>query len=258
MYLTWLDNNSWLIEMGERRILLDPWLVGPLVFSNLPWLFQGRHTQAPPIPEHIDLILLSQGLEDHAHPETLSQLDRSIPVVASANATKVVQALGYSQITTLTPGGTYQVADRLTIQAVPGSPIGPLLIENGYVLTDPQTGRKLYYEPHGNHSPSLKDNASIDVIITPVVDLEIPLLGPIIKGSQSALEVVQWLKPQVLLPTAAGGNVAFEGLLVSLLRAKGSPEQLQQQLNQQQIPTKLITPKPGERIDLQSALSRSK
>lgn len=251
MYLTWLDNNSWLIEMGGQRILLDPWLVGSLIFSNLPWLFRGEHTQPPPIPEQVDLILLSQGLEDHAHPETLRQLDRSIPVVASANAAKVVQALGYNQITTLAPGASYAVTDRLTIQAVPGSPIGPLLVENGYLLTDHQTGTKLYYEPHGNHSPSLKDSTPVDVIITPVVDLEIPLLGPIIKGSQSALEVVQWLKPQVLVPTAAGGNVAFEGLLVSVLRAKGSPEQLQQQLDQQQIPTKLITPKPGERIDLQ-------
>jgi L-ascorbate metabolism protein UlaG (beta-lactamase superfamily) len=130
-------------------------------------------------------------------------------------------------------------------------------VENGYLLTDHQTATKLYYEPHGNHSPSLKDSTPVDVIITPVVDLEIPLLGPIIKGSQSALEVVQWLKPQVLVPTAAGGNVAFEGLLVSVLRAKGSPEQLQLQLDQQQISTQLITPKPGERIDLQPILSRS-
>jgi L-ascorbate metabolism protein UlaG (beta-lactamase superfamily) len=257
MYLTWLDNNSWLIEMGGQRILLDPWLVGSLIFSNLPWLFRGQHTQPPTIPEQVDLILLSQGLEDHAHPETLRQLDRSIPVVASANATKVVQALGYSQITTLAPGDSYAVTDRLTILAVPGSPIGPLLVENGYLLTDHQTATKLYYEPHGNHSPSLKDSTPVDVIITPVVDLEIPLLGPIIKGSQSALEVVQWLKPQVLVPTAAGGNVAFEGLLVSVLRAKGSPEQLQLQLDQQQISTQLITPKPGERIDLQPILSRS-
>ena len=35
MHLTWLDSNSWLIEMGGQRILLDPWLSGPLVFGNL-------------------------------------------------------------------------------------------------------------------------------------------------------------------------------------------------------------------------------
>lgn len=255
MYLTWLDNNSWLIEMGGQRVLLDPWLVGSLIFGNMPWLFKGRHTQPVAIPAQVDLILLSQGLEDHAHAETLHRLDRAIPVVASANAAKVVQGLGYAQVTTLAPGELFQVNSQLTIQAVPGSPIGPLLLENGYVLTDAVAGTKLYYEPHGNHSASLKDFAPVNVVITPVVDLEIPLLGAIIKGRQSALDVVEWLQPQVLLPTAAGGNVAFEGLLTKVLRAQGSPAELQQQLIQRQFSTQLLTPKPGERLDLERQLA---
>lgn len=256
MYLTWLDNNSWLIEMGEQRILLDPWLVGSLVFGNLPWLFKGQHTVPQSIPEQIDLILLSQGLEDHAHVETLRQLDRNIPVVASVNAAKVARGLGYMQVTALAHGEQFSGDNGLMIEAVPGTPLGPMLVENGYLLTDTRTGAKLYYEPHGNHSPRLKDRAPVDVVITPIVDLEIPLLGPIIKGRKSALEVVDWLQPQVLLPTAAGGNVAFEGLLVSVLRTQGSPDELRQGLAQQQLATRLVTPKPGERFNLELALTR--
>jgi len=41
MYLTWLDSNSWLIELAGKRILLDPWLVGDLTFGNLTWLFRS-------------------------------------------------------------------------------------------------------------------------------------------------------------------------------------------------------------------------
>lgn len=59
------------IEMGGQRILLDPWLIGTLVFGNLPWLFKGSRATSSPIPENIDLILLSQGLEDLTHPPTL-------------------------------------------------------------------------------------------------------------------------------------------------------------------------------------------
>ena len=44
MHLTYLDSNSWLIEIGSQKILLDPWLVGSLVFGNLPWLFKGEKT----------------------------------------------------------------------------------------------------------------------------------------------------------------------------------------------------------------------
>jgi L-ascorbate metabolism protein UlaG (beta-lactamase superfamily) len=250
MYLTWLDNNSWLIEMGGQRILLDPWLTGSLVFGNLPWLFKGQHTQPRPIPEPIDLILLSQGLEDHAHPETLQKLDHNLPVVASPNAAKVVKAMGFTQVTALAHGESLTVAERLTVKAVPGSPIGPLLVENGYLLTEGVTGEKLYYEPHGNHAPELQTVAPVDVVITPVIDLEIPLLGAIIKGRKSAAEVVRWLQPRAILPTAAGGDVKFEGALVSVLRAQGSVEELRQQLAQQASTTQVLTPRPGDRLEV--------
>jgi L-ascorbate metabolism protein UlaG (beta-lactamase superfamily) len=255
MYLTWLDNNSWLIEMANQRILLDPWLIGPLVFGNLPWLIKGEHQQPRPIPADIDLLLLSQGLEDHAHPETLKALDHDLPVVASPNAAKVVTGLGYSQVTPLAHGERYVLDDQLQIQAMPGSPVGPLLVENGYLLTDLASGTQLYYEPHGNHAPELKAHTPVDVIIAPVVDLAIPLLGPLVKGRASAPEVVQWLQPKVLLPSAAGGDVAFSGLLVSVLRTQGSPEELRQTLAQRHLATELLTPRPGERLDLRPVLA---
>ncbi len=54
MQLTWLDNNSWIINVGKQNILLDPWLVDSLVFANLPWLFEGKRPQPLAIPESID------------------------------------------------------------------------------------------------------------------------------------------------------------------------------------------------------------
>lgn len=255
MHLTWFDNNSWLIEMADQRILLDPWLIGSLVFNNLPWLIKGEHQQPRPIPADIDLLLLSQGLEDHAHPETLKALDRDLPVIGSPNAAKVATGLGYSQVTALAHGESYRLHDRLQIQAVPGSPIGPLLVENGYLLKDLATGIQLYYEPHGHHSPEIKASAPVDVIIAPVVDLAIPLLGALVKGRTSAPDVVQWLQPKVMLPSAAGGDVAFSGLLVSVLQSQGSPEELRQTLAQRQLTTQLLTPRPGVRLDLQPILA---
>lgn len=248
MYLTWLDSNSWLIELANKRILLDPWLVDSLVFGNLPWLFAGKKNISRPIPDNIDLILLSQGLEDHAHPPTLKQLDRNIPVVASPNAAKVVRKLGYKQIETLAHEETFIFADKVEIKAVPGSPIGPTLVENGYLLKDLENGQTLYYEPHGYHSSSLKKNAPIDVIITPTIDIKIPLLGSVIKGQQSALEACKLLQPQVILPTAAGGEITFEGLLTSVLRSEGTIETFRDLLAQNNLSTQVIEPKPAQRV----------
>lgn len=129
MYLTWLDSNSWLLELSNQRILIDPWLVDALTFGNLDWLFKGYRPQERAIPENIDLILLSQGLEDHAHPQTLKQLNPNIPVVASPNAAKVVQALGYTSVTTLVHGESFTFNNQIEIRAFPGSPIGRLWLK---------------------------------------------------------------------------------------------------------------------------------
>lgn len=250
MYLTYLDTNSWLIEIGQQTILLDPWLVGDLVFANSPWLFTSKRQQPRPIPDHIDIILLSQGLEDHAHIPTLKALDHSIPVVASPNAAKVVKKLGYSQITSLEHGDNFTLANQVTIKAVPGSPIGPTLVENGYLITNLNPKQTIYYEPHGFHSSALQTEAPIDVVIAPLIDIKIPFVGPVIKGRKSALQVAQWLQPQVMLPTAGGGDVEFSGILPSILRTEGNVAEFNTMLKANHLDTQVIDPQPGKKIEV--------
>jgi L-ascorbate metabolism protein UlaG (beta-lactamase superfamily) len=251
MYLTWFDSNSWLIELGGKRILIDPWLVDSLVFSKLDWLFKGSRRSDRAIPENIDLIVLSQGLEDHAHPPTLKLLDRAIPVVASLNAARVVRELDYTEVTALQPGETFTLDNRIEIKATPGSQLGPTLLENGYLLKELATGITLYYEPHGFHAPIVKEAAPVDVVITPIVDLTLPLVGSIIKGTKSALEVAQWLQPQVMLPTAEPGEVEYAGMLTYALRSVGSIEDFRSKLVESNLSTQAIEPKPGDRMELE-------
>ncbi len=249
MNLTYFDSNSWLIEIDRMRILLDPWLIGKLTFGNQAWLFEGSKNNSHPIPENIDLILLSQGLEDHAHPPTLKKLDKSIPVVASPNAAKVVKELGYTNITALEHQKTYQLG-QVKIKAVPGSPVGPTLVENGYIITGLESGKNIYYEPHGYHSDSLQESAPIDVIITPIINLKLPLLGAVIRGQETALQVCKQLNPQVILATAAGGDIDFKGVITSILKAEGSVDEFNHLLEQNNLSTKAIDPQSGEIIEL--------
>ena len=141
---TYLGANGWLLTMAGLRVLLDPWLSGPLVFPPGAWLLKGEMPELMPIPDQIDLLLLTQGLPDHAHPETLQTLSKQIPVVASAAATRVVQRLGFETITELRPGDTTTIAD-LKIQATAGAAVPA--VENGYLLDWPEGS--LYLEPHG-------------------------------------------------------------------------------------------------------------
>jgi L-ascorbate metabolism protein UlaG (beta-lactamase superfamily) len=255
MDLTWFDSNSWLIEMAGARVLLDPWLVGDLIFGNAPWFFRAKHRQPYLIPGDLSFILLSQGLPDHAHIETLSQLDRSIPVVGSPNAAKIAKSLGFESITALAHTETFVWNQVLKVQAFPGSLVGPQLVENAYILKDLNTQTKLYYEPHGNHSPTLKAAAPVDVVIAPLVNLNLPLVGAFIQGGDRALELIQWLQPQVVLPTTTDGDIEYKGLLNKLISAQGTLEEFCDRLHQVLPTAQVLTPKPGQpiRIPLRSA-----
>ncbi|NET60186.1 MAG: MBL fold metallo-hydrolase [Symploca sp. SIO2E6] len=251
MHLTYFGANSWLLELGQQKILIDPWLVDSLIFGNLPWFFQGNKPEAlDTLPEQIDLILLSQGLEDHAHRPTLKQLDKTIPVVASTSATQVVKQLGYTQVTSLPPGETFILGNQIEIRAMLGAPLGPLQIENSYLLKQLDSGTSVYYEPHGYPPDELKNYAPIDIVISPVVNLELPLLGPIIQGNTTALQLAQLAQPQVFLPTAAGGDVTYTGILDSLLRVSGSVTEFQSQLAMHNLSTQVIEPPPRESLEV--------
>jgi L-ascorbate metabolism protein UlaG (beta-lactamase superfamily) len=252
MNLTWLDGSSWLIEMAGVRVLLDPWLVGDLVFGNAPWFFRGFRTQPIPIPENVSLILLSQGLPDHAHPETLKQFDRSIPVVGSPEAAKVARDLGFTTVTALAPSETLTWQNQIEFKAFPGSPLGPQVVGNAYVLKDLASQTTLYTEPHGYHSPKLKEVAPVDVVLTPLVGLKLPLVGAFIQAGDRALDLLQMLQPQVVLPTTTtpGGQTQFTGWLINLISAAGSVEEFCDRIRQTLPTTQVLTPISGRCIDV--------
>ncbi len=249
MRLTWFDSNSWLIEMGGQQILLDPWFVGALTFGNLPWLFKGEKNTQYAVPPKVDLILLSQGLEDHAHPPTLKTLDRQLPVVGSANAAQVVSDLGYQNVTALKAGETMTFHQSLEIRALAGSLVGPNLIENAYLLTDLNTGDRLYYEPHGSHAPELKTLGLVDVVLTPIIGMNLLNLVPVLKGQKTTLELCQWLQPKVILPTAGAADLTFEGILTKVISLQGTVEGFRQLLAEHQLRTEVKIPQPGVPLD---------
>ena len=239
---TYLGANGWLLDMAGLRVLLDPWLTGPLVFPPGAWLLKGELPRPMPIPDHLDLLLLTQGLPDHAHPETLQALSKEIPVVASTAAARVVKRLGFPEITSLQPGDTTTVGD-LTIRATAGAAVPA--VENGYLLDWPEGS--LYLEPHGVLDPAL-DRRNVDTLITPVVDLGLPLLGAFITGARVMPDLISRFQPKTVLASTTGGDVQFSGVISGLLNAADAST------NGSDFPDNctLITPAVGKAIPLPS------
>ncbi|XGV99780.1 MAG: MBL fold metallo-hydrolase [Leptolyngbya sp. BL-A-14] len=254
MRLTRIDLNSWLFHLGGSTILVDPWLVDPLVFYGQSWLFTAYHNTpiayTPETLPPIDLILLSQGVDDHCHKPTLERLDRSIPVVASPTAAKVVQQLGYQQVTAIAHGEAFGLGDTLKITAIPGAEIQPGQVENGYLLHDRTTDETLYYEPHlFPIKTSVEQIGRVDVAIAPVIGQVIPLLGQVIMGPLQAMQLVETLKPRIFVPTTMG-DIRAEGILPKLIQTVGSVEEFRDRLLASGLPTELRVPAPGETLEL--------
>ncbi|MEN9203781.1 MAG: MBL fold metallo-hydrolase [Thermostichus sp. DG_1_6_bins_120] len=259
MKLTRIDLNSWFIQAGRQTLLLDPWLVDPLVFLGLPWFIRIEHRQPPPFtPETlppVDGILISQGQPDHCHPPTLQRLDKRIPVLASRSAAAMVRRLGFVSVQALDPWQSVRWGE-LRITAVPGAPLGPIR-ELGYLIEEETSQVRLYYEPHLSQ-PDVRQRLQqqfrpIQSLLIPVVGQIFPLLGEVIMGPERALQVVEALQPQQVIPTAMG-EVDYHGWFAAQIRTLGSLEEFRQRLGSLNARAgtsiQLCCPTPGETIPL--------
>ena len=139
---TYYGANGWLLEFNALRVLVDPWLRGSLSFPPGSWLLKGVLPHERPAPGSLDLLLLTQGLADHSHPESLELLPRDLPVIGSASAARVVQSLGFQTVTRLRPGETIS-HQGLTVRATAGALVP--MVENGYLLE--HASGQLYLSP---------------------------------------------------------------------------------------------------------------
>lgn len=235
------------------NVLVDPWLVGNLVFADADWLYKGvkrdfkaGEETAQAIAQTTDLILLTMSLPDHSHIPTLQALPKDIPVVASPSAAAVARQLGFKTVTALDHGQSATLCDgRLTVQATAGALVGPPWSkrENGFVLSEVVAGgMRLYYEPHCDYDEaSVAAVGKVDVVVSPPTSQVLAGLYPLVKGSTDNVRLVQLLQPSALI---ALFNAEFDatGPLDALIVEDGSLEQLQAQIAGVGASTKVVRP----------------
>ncbi len=227
--------NGWLVELDKKRLLIDPWLNGELTFPPGDWLIKGMLGKEIEVPNNIDFLLLTQGQPDHAHRPTLEKIKKSIPVIASEAASKVVGQLGFTKINTLKPGETFN-NNNLKIQATSGASVPN--IENGYIIDSASSS--IYIEPHGFLDKKIQPR-NIDLIITPVLDFSLPLAGKFIKGKSVLPQLLKLFKPRTVLASTTGGDIKFTGIINNLIKVDGSVEDISLFKNSN---TSLINPEP--------------
>ena len=217
---TYYGANGWLLEFDNIKILIDPWLNGNLTFPPGDWLIKGQLAKEIKAPNDIDLLLLTQGQPDHTHPPTLDKINKSIPVIASEAASKIVSKIGFIKVSTLKPGETFK-SKNLIIKATSGASVPNL--ENGYIIDSDLDS--VYIEPHGFIDTKIKPR-DIDLVITPVIDFGLPLAGKFIKGKTVLPELLKLFKPSTVLASTTGGDITFTGIINKFIKIEGSNEDL--------------------------------
>ena len=213
---TYYGANGWLLEFGEIRILIDPWLNGDLSFPPGDWLIKGELSKDIEPPKDINFLLLTQGQPDHAHSPTLNKIEKSVSVVASEAAGKIAEGLEFNKINILKPGETFK-HNNLNILATSGASVPNR--ENGYIIDCNLDS--VYIEPHGFLDKELKPR-NIDLVITPVLDFSLPLAGKFIKGKTVLPELLRFFNPSTVLASTTGGDIKFTGIINNLINVDGS------------------------------------
>lgn len=238
----YLETNAWVINLGQFEIAIDPVLYAPLDFG-IPLLYSGQKRfidgkrELNEISQSADYVLLSQGLDDHAHRPTLTKLSTmrpTMPYIAPPSAVAVLKSCGIDNryISAIAPGQKIKLekaGDVLEISATTGALVGPpwQANENGYILrlySSSLLGTKscsIYYEPHCMYDPAeLARLAPVDYVITPIVSQQLPFFT-LVDGGPKALRLVEILKAKAVIPMA-NGELEQTGLLSSVIRSEGS------------------------------------
>ena len=211
---TYLGSNGWIIEFKKARIIIDPWLIGDLIFPPGGWFFKGTLKDEIPTPENIDLILLTQGLPDHCHIPSLKKFPKNTKIICSKSAYKILDRLNFKSIHIMQPGQNFKF-NEIEIEATSGAAVPQ--VENGYILET--TDGSLYIEPHGFLDNTIEPR-KLDAVITPTINLGLPIVGSFVKGADVIPNLVKIFNPSYILSSTTGGDAQFSGILNSFISFK--------------------------------------
>ena len=218
---TYLGSNGWLIKFKKTNLIIDPWLKGDLIFPPGEWFFKGSLEEDISIDKKIDIILLTQGLPDHCHIPTLEMFRKDIPIICPKSAFEKLIKIGFSTIKVLKP--TEKINHfNLSFEATAGAPVPQ--IENGYIVKDDK-GNGFYIEPHGYLDENL-NKQSLDAVITPTKNLELPLVGSFVKGADVIPKLINKFNPKYILSSTIGGDAKYSGFLNKFISVQDYEEEL--------------------------------
>lgn len=193
-------DNSWFLEIGGMRLLVDPWLEGEEV-DYVRWLNVQWHRTAPiayeAVPKH-DLVLITQKYPDHYHEPTLSKLKPAVIMAPSSLGTRLKRLLPDARLYLFGRDAREHVHGGLRVTHLPTRRrIDP--IYDAFVL---EAGQDLVIVAnHGlsldtEHLAQLEGKGSCDLLMSPFNRYALPavlggIVAPGLEGLKTLIEATQ-------------------------------------------------------------------
>lgn len=218
-------DTSWWLEIGNTKLLIDPWLVGPEI-DGFKWLNIQWHKKEPLAINHLpeyDYIVVSQSYSDHCHIETLKLLPADKPILATPKA--------YKRLKPVFPKRNIQLikqAGRMTNRLGeleiafmhPGNRLDPVYFS---LLINDGAGNTVFYSPHGfklnANQQAITADYNIKTLFTTFTDFRLPSImgGHVNPGLPNVNYLLDVLQPQYLINTHDEEKKA-EGLVNKLAK----------------------------------------
>ena len=211
---TYLGSNGWIVKFENLKIVIDPWLEGDLVFPLGEWFFKGTLEEPIPTPVNTNIILITQGLPDHCHIQSLNKFPKDTKVICPESAYNSVKNLGFQKISVVNPSQKIEL-EGLKIEATAGAPVPK--VENGYIIESKYGS--FYVEPHGFFDKKVRAR-KLDAVITPTKNLGLPLVGSFVKGADVVTELIEAFHPEYILSSTIGGDAKYSGVMNKFLSIK--------------------------------------
>lgn len=243
------DYQSWMIEVGDKRVAIDPWLREELILPPGPWMFARRRPLPMGGPEavrDVDALVLSAPFGDHCDEQTLSVLSRDVPVFANQAAAKRARGFGFRNIEIMKDGARVSPFDGLTLEGIaPGFPYHKDSL--GFVFEADE--KRAYLETHLVDLRHKHRLGQLDALIIPVQGAR--FLGlPLAMSPERAVRTVLELAPTRVIPTGTDPQIATGLMQRLLLWFRGDVQGFGSLLREASVKAEYLALSPGDAVQL--------
>ncbi len=153
MFVKFLGQACTLIETKNKRIIVDPWIVGPCNV-NTWYTLRRKAAKKNNIPTDVDYIYISHEHEDHFQQETLKEFSKDLPIYICKFPTdrfyNAIIKLGFKNVNELKSWNPEKLDEDLEITSIKNTDLmfedSALLIKSNEGTVFCQTDCKMSYE----------------------------------------------------------------------------------------------------------------